>query len=209
MKLLDRYVISSFLKNYAISLMVLIGLYVVLDIMFNLDVLTNVKHDENPGAIASLLAVLWEIGSFYFYKVFLFFIQLSGIIPVVAAAFTLLRLARFNELTAVLAAGVPLQRIAMPVVLIGAVVNLVLLPINQELIIPRMIPQLMRNVDDLQKDNRNAFTVTGVQDDQNRLLSIGRYTPAGFTPGRTRRTPSVASTQGASSGRSTAAPRTW
>ena len=177
MKLLDRYVISSFLKNYAIALIVLIGLYIVLDMVFNLDVLTNVKADDAAGGVQSLFAVLAEIGSFYFHKAFVFFVQLSGVIPVVAAAFTLMRLARFNELTAVMAAGMPLQRIALPVVLIGAIVNLVVLPINQELVIPRMIPQLMRDVDDLSKSTRGSFTITGIEDDENRVLTVGRYTP--------------------------------
>src|SRR5690606_815544 len=168
-----------FLKNYAISLAVLIGLYIVLDMVFNLDVLTNVKttEKENVGALASLWAVVSEIASFYFYKTFVFFVQLSGFIPVLAAAFTLMRLARFNELTAIMAAGIPLQRVAMPVVLIGVIVNIVLLPINQELIIPRMIPQLMRDVDDLSKRNSGTFSVTGILDDENRLLAVGRYTP--------------------------------
>jgi lipopolysaccharide export LptBFGC system permease protein LptF len=176
MKLLDRYVISSFLKNYAISLVTLIGLYIVLDMVFNLDVLTKVKTDEQAGALGSLVSVVKEIGTFYFYKAFVFFVQLSGMIPVVAAAFTLMRLARFNELTAMMAAGIPLQRVALPVVMIGAVINLALLPINQELVIPRMIPQLMRDVDDLSRTGRDAFTVTGMADG-NRLISIARYTP--------------------------------
>ena len=184
MSLLDRYVVVSFLKNYAIALVVLIGLYVVLDMVFNLDVLTQVKaSDVDAGAIASLLSVFAEIASFYFYKAFVFFVQLSGIVPVVAAAFTLMRLARFNELTAFMAAGIPLQRVAMPVVLLGAIVNLVLLPINQELLIPRMIPQLTRDVDDLAKKGANAFTVTGIQDEQHRELFAGRYTPPGSQGG--------------------------
>ena len=65
---------------------------------------------------------------------------MSGIIPVVAAAFTLLRLSRFNELTAVLAAGVPLLRVAVPIILAGVAVN-VLMVADQELLIPAVIPQ--------------------------------------------------------------------
>ncbi len=178
MKLLDRYVITSFLANYAIALATLLGLYIVLDMVFNLDVLTKVKTEESASAFGAFFGVIKEIGTFYFYKAFVFFVQLSGFIPVLAAAFTLMRLARFNELTAIMAAGIPLQRIALPVVLIGAIVNLVLLPINQELLIPRMIPQLMRDVDDLSRTGRDAFTVTGIADEENRLLSVSRFTPA-------------------------------
>ncbi len=181
MKIIDRYVISSFLKNYAIALMVLLGLYVVLDMVFNFDDLVEYKVGGNTGIESSFLTVIGGIFSYYFYQGFMFFVQLSGIIPVVAAAFTLMKFARFNELSAIMAAGIPLQRVALPVVLIGAVVNLVLLPVNQELIIPQMIPKLMRKVSDLHRIGGNTYTVTGVQDEQNRLLSVGRYTPPSET----------------------------
>ena len=37
LKIIDRYVFSSFLRNYLISFMVLIGLYVTLDMVFQFD----------------------------------------------------------------------------------------------------------------------------------------------------------------------------
>ena len=43
MKILDRYILLSFLKNYLISFMVLIGLYVVLDMVFNFDELAEYR----------------------------------------------------------------------------------------------------------------------------------------------------------------------
>src|SRR5688572_18201165 len=106
MKLLDRYVLSSFLKNYVISFMVLVGMFIVLDMVFNFDDLVRVRSDPASGSGASPWSVLYNIADYYFFKAFLMFNQLSGIIPVAAAAFTLMRLSRFNELTAVLAAGV-------------------------------------------------------------------------------------------------------
>ena len=42
MKILDRYVISTFLKNYLIAFFVLIGMYVTLDMVFNFDELVQV-----------------------------------------------------------------------------------------------------------------------------------------------------------------------
>src|SRR4051812_32360712 len=115
MKLLDRYVLVSFIKNYLISFMVLVGLYVVLDMVFNFDELAEVKTQAGSG-LESMLSVRPAIINFYFHQWFLFFIQLAGVIPVVAASFTLLRMSRFNELTATLAAGVSLLRIAAPII---------------------------------------------------------------------------------------------
>ena len=56
MKILDRYILIAFLKNYLISLMVLIGLYVVLDMVFNFDELAEYRdHLEAGGGVAGVL----------------------------------------------------------------------------------------------------------------------------------------------------------
>ena len=141
MKILDRYVLFTFLKNYLISFMVLIGLYIVLDMVFNFDELAEVQSKTGgAGGFASMLAMLRSIGDYYFYQTFRIFAQLSGVIPIVAAAFTLIRLSRFNEMTASLAAGVPLLRTAMPIIIAAIILN-ILLMVDQELIIPGMIPE--------------------------------------------------------------------
>jgi lipopolysaccharide export LptBFGC system permease protein LptF len=89
---------------------------------------------------------------------------LSGIIPVVAASFTLIRLTRFNELTAILAAGVPLLRIAAPIILAAVVLNGLLL-LDQELIIPRIIPKLTRSHDEVRMTGAKTFQIRTMRDD--------------------------------------------
>ncbi|MGH7213517.1 MAG: LptF/LptG family permease, partial [Tepidisphaeraceae bacterium] len=111
---------------------------------------------------------------FYFHQSFLIFAQLSGIIPVVAAAFTLMRFSRFNELVAMLAAGVPLLRIAMPIILASLVLNGLLL-VDQELIIPAVADKLVRNPDELRATQRKAFHLRAMQADDNALLSAAKY----------------------------------
>ena len=140
MRILDRYVLKSFLKNYFISLMVLVGMYIVLDMVFNFGDLVDIKSDGEATALPRCLRPSRDIADYYSYQFFLIFEHLSGIIPVVAAAFTLLRLSRFNELTAVLAAGVPLLRVAVPIILAGVAVN-VLMVADQELLIPQHDPE--------------------------------------------------------------------
>src|SRR5438270_6822551 len=154
MKIIDRYVIWSFVKNYVISMMVLIGMYVVLDMVFNFNNLVEFQSDPGASAVQNMLSMLWDIVSYYAYQCLLFFVQLSGIIPVVAAAFTLIRLSRFNELTAMLAAGVPILRVAAPIVLAGIVLN-GLLVLDQEFVIPGMIPKLIRDHDEIHREARN------------------------------------------------------
>src|SRR4051812_7209691 len=176
MKILDRYVLTAFIKNYLISFMVLIGLYVVLHMMFNFDELNEVRA-QSAGGIEQLVRTITVITTFYFYQSFVIFVQLSGIIPVVAASFTLLRMSRFNELTAILAAGVPLLRVAMPVILCGVVVNFLLLPIDQELLVPNMIQQITPHMEDLVNKSARSFPVKAMQDESGALVNAGKYTP--------------------------------
>src|SRR5438270_1177711 len=158
MKIIDRYVIWSFVKNYVISMMVLIGMYVVLDMVFNFNNLVEFQSDPGASAVQNMLSMLWDIVSYYAYQCLLFFVHLSGIIPVVAAAFTLMRLSRFNELTALLAAGVPLLRVAAPIIIAALLLNGLLL-VDQELVIPQLIPELTREHDEVHKGVRNYYGV--------------------------------------------------
>ena len=53
MKLLDRYVLSLFIKNYLISLTVLIGMYVVMDMVLRFgDIVTVGKQTGGTGLLA-------------------------------------------------------------------------------------------------------------------------------------------------------------
>jgi lipopolysaccharide export system permease protein len=176
MRIIDRYVFSSFLRNYLISFMVLIGMYVVLDMVFHFDELVDVDTAPDANAVVNVLSMLWNIVDYYFYQSFLFFVHLSGIIPVVAAAFTLLRLSRIGELTALHAAGVPLLRVAAPIIIASVVLNALLI-VDQELVIPGMIPKLARSHDEMHTGSKH-FAVQAIQDETGALLYAARYFPA-------------------------------
>jgi len=177
MKLIDRYVLRTFILNYLISLFVLIGLYVVLDMVFNFDELVKTQTKEQISTFQATVGIARDVADYYFYKLFPFFVQLSGVIPVVAAAFTLLRLSRFNELTAVLVAGVPLLRVAAPIIISAAALNLILLPVVQELIIPNIIPKLVRSHDEVRDLRDKSFPIFGLRDDANSIVTAARYFP--------------------------------
>src|SRR4051794_37786970 len=176
MRIIDRYVFWSFIRNYLISFMVLIGMYIVLDMVFNFDDLTNLKGTAEAAGVSSVLGTIKDIGDYYFYQCFMFFVHLSGIIPVVAAAFTLMRLSRFNELTATLAAGVPLLRVSMPIIICGVVLNALMIA-DQELLIPQMLPKLTRSHDELHRQDVKSYPIQAMQDSHRGLLYAARYTP--------------------------------
>jgi lipopolysaccharide export LptBFGC system permease protein LptF len=89
-------------------------------------------------------------------------------------------LTRFNELTASLAAGVPLLRTAAPIILAALGLNALLI-IDQEVIIPHIIPELTRKHDEVQptadQKSNKSFSIKAMQDDRNALLVAGRYHP--------------------------------
>ena len=187
MKILDRYVISTFLKNYLIAFFVLIGMYVTLDMVFNFDELVQVQERANvTSGVDSAIIVIKAAADYYFYQLFSIFVQLSGMIPVAAAAFTLIRFSRFNELSAMLSSGVPLLRVASPIIIVSLVLNGLLL-LDQELLIPSIIPKLVRSRQEAgQETTTKDYQIPAMQDERNAVLNVARYRPG---PGNVARPP--------------------
>ncbi len=177
MKLIDRYILRLFVTNYVIFLMVIIGLYVVMDLVFQFDKIAVVdKGAGGPTGMAAVVAIVADVADYYFYQCFLIFTQMSGIVPVVAAAFTLLRLSRFNELTAMLAAGVPILRMTVPIIAAAVVLNGLLI-VDQEIVLPRMIPKLVRKHDDMHQSAGKSYQIEPMPVDEQTELLAALYDP--------------------------------
>jgi len=166
MSTLDRYIFRGLVVNYLIALGVMISLYVVLDMMFNMDEFT-----ETGGGFVVLGANLW---SYYSARVFEYFAQLSGVISLFACLLTIARMRRLNELTAVIASGVSLYRVAAPVLAFGLLTT-GLWYIDTEVIIPRIAHKLARRHDDAQ--GLRTYGVWFLSDRQNALVSAQEYDP--------------------------------
>lgn len=163
---IDRYVLRALLVNYLIALGAMLSLFVVLDMLFNMDEFTEQGFP--------LTTVIGNIVRYYVPNLVLYFVQLSSVIAVVACAATVARMRKLNELTAVLASGVSLYRIARPVLLFGVAVT-ALLVVSTEMIIPSIAHLLARDHDDM--DGRRTFEVLFLRDRQNALLSAGKFDP--------------------------------
>lgn len=173
---IDWYVLKSFAKNYVISLVVLIALYIVLDMVFNFDEFVQVNGRAGAEEASSTFQTLKVIADYYFFQSFRIFNFLAGIIPVVATAFTLMRMSRFNELAALLAAGVQLGRVAAPIIVASLLLNGVLLFVNQEIVVPSMIGKLSRDRGDATSTLENRW-LRPMAIDAHSVLTAGRYTP--------------------------------
>ncbi len=160
MTIIDRYVIRTFLSSYTLLLAVGIGLYVFADVIFNLDEFTE---DET----LSSLGVLLRIANYHGYRLPLYFQQLGGVMMAIAACFTFAMMLRNNELTPLAAAGMPLHRLAVPV--IGCSIGLVVLwLVNTEVIMPANAAKIARHYDDLGR--KRQVEVRCVRDHNNAIL---------------------------------------
>lgn len=166
-KVLDRYLIREFTYTYVICVLIMISLYVLLDLFANID--------EFISTDKSSRRILLEIFSYYGYHSFLYFAQVAGMITLVAACFTLARLHRGNELTAVLAGGISLYRVALPLIVMGLFFN-TLWVIDQELIIPRIADKLV--LTHAEAGGKRSFELYFLRERGNTLLSAGMYNPA-------------------------------
>lgn len=164
---LDRYILRGFFVNYVIAIGVMIGLYVVLDLFVNLDEFTQIETQ-------STLRTLTRIIDYYGYNLFLYFAQLAGVIILLAACFTLGRFYRTNELTAVMASGTSLYRVAAPVLLAALAMN-ALWFFDQEFVVPRIADKLSRKHADI--EGRYSFAVWFQPDRDNALLSASMFSP--------------------------------
>jgi lipopolysaccharide export system permease protein len=173
-RILDRYLLKNFLVNYVLSLFVLISLYVVLDLSMNSDEFAEAFSESNAPALQSVVRVVSNVCDYYFFNVPLYFAQLSGVITLFAACATLARLQRQNEVTAVLASGTGLYRLATPVVLAGLALNALLIADN-EFILPAIAPKLARPRDNV--EGARTYDLWCVKDSQDRLLSAQKFSP--------------------------------
>jgi lipopolysaccharide export system permease protein len=166
-KVLDRYLIREFTYSYVVCVLIMISLYVVLDLFANIDEFTSGEKTTRQ--------IMINITSYYFYHSFLYFSQVAGIITLVAAAFTLARLQRGNELTAVLSGGVSLYRVATPLLAAGLGFT-ALWVVNQEMIIPNIADKLVLRQEEAQ--GKAAFELYFLKEHGGTLLSAGSYDPS-------------------------------
>ncbi|RMF83518.1 MAG: LptF/LptG family permease [Planctomycetota bacterium] len=174
MSTIDRYIIRTFFSSYVMLLAIGIGLYIVSDLLLNIDEFTE-------DASLPLSTVLFSIFDYYSSNLPLYYSQLGGPLMAIAASFTLGMMLRNNELVALVAAGMPLQRLLAP--LLGCAVALIALWfINREVVMPPLAAKIARTHDDilgaraegvLARDGRNVIvTALRLYPEQGRMERV-------------------------------------
>lgn len=161
MKTFDGYIVRTFLSSYLVLLVGFVALYIFGDVLVNFDEFTKDK---------SLTAreILVNMADYYGHNLPLYYAQLGGVVLTLAAGFTFAYMLWNNELVALVAAGVPLQRLAVPAT-VCSIVLVAAWAANVELVVPHYAQQIARAHDDL-SDTR-TIDVQCVRDDNNAILT--------------------------------------
>lgn len=177
MNLLDRHIIARYLSNFALLFALLFIFAVAIDVV--------VQFDEFAQAAASVAerddrwypAVLFQaVVDFHGPRAFQFFAFMTGLVGVGAAGFTIVQMHRSRELIAIMAAGVPLHRVA--VALLAAQMGVVTLQLlDQEFLLPGLASRLIREHDDILTPGVETFEVPLMRDAKDDLLYAENLDP--------------------------------
>ncbi len=107
MKILDRYVLRQFAKSWIVALGSFIVVFVIIDFF------EKIGGYIDRGTPADVVARL------YLYQIPYFAMVVMPVSMLLAALFSIGRISRDNELTAMLASGRPLLRVLLPVFILG------------------------------------------------------------------------------------------
>jgi lipopolysaccharide export LptBFGC system permease protein LptF len=177
--LIDRYIVRRFLANFVILLGLLFVFAISIDLLLQLDKFVEVaKATTGPdgGFVEQMSALVAIVVNFHAPRVFQFYAYMLGLLSVGAMGFTLAQMHRHRELVAVLASGVRLHRIAAPILCAALGLNLLQLA-NQELVLPRLAPLLIRSHGDIGQKGAEAFEVRFTSDGKGNLLQAPSFDP--------------------------------
>lgn len=164
MKTFDRYLLTQFFRVYCVGFIATFGLFVVIDGFTNIDDFQKATRDQGSAALLASMA------GYYGYQSCVFFDLVGSILTIVAGMVVFALLQKQGEVHPILAAGIPVYRLAVPVVLGTVLVNTALVA-NQEVLIPKLAPHLQAH---RRNDQNEAQDVESIYDYKTRILISGR-----------------------------------
>lgn len=176
MLLIDRYILRRFLVNFVILFLLLFTFAAAIDLILNLDRFVDAARSGDASRLETAWRFLWLVMDFELPKAAQFFAYLHGLLAVGAMGFTLAQMHKHKELVAIMASGVSLYRVAMPFVIAVFAISLVQLA-NQELLLPRMAPLLLRGHGQIGQATVNEFPIALTPDGRGNIFQSPTFDP--------------------------------
>jgi lipopolysaccharide export system permease protein len=120
----DRYILFGFLRNVAIGLIAFTVIYVTVDVTEETD--NFIDHNARLG----------DVALYYLYRIPWILVLILPVSVLLATIFSLGKLARENELTAFIASGTSLTRVARPILAASLVISFLTIVFG-ETVVPR------------------------------------------------------------------------
>ncbi|MEM1448021.1 MAG: LptF/LptG family permease [Planctomycetota bacterium] len=111
---IDRYVLAHFAQSYLTAMLLMTGLFMVIDMASNLDDYLETWNDGTSVPASVLLR-------FYILNLPYLFLQVAPFVTLIAGMFTVAKMLKAREVTAVLSAGVSARRMLLPLFFSGMV----------------------------------------------------------------------------------------
>lgn len=167
-KTLDRYIVKAFTQSLLLWFVVVLALRIVFDLLANMDEFT--EGDPSSWMLISNVIV------FYSSHALEYIAEMGGIIVVVSAAFTIVRMQNTNELTAMLASGVSLYRVVWPIICAAMVMSLIIV-IDREICMPSIRSTLVLKPDEVGKEDTTKMNVYMIVDSNATCWYANEYQP--------------------------------
>jgi lipopolysaccharide export LptBFGC system permease protein LptF len=161
MKTLDRYIVRNFLVSTFLWTIVLLVNRTAVDLFVNMD--------EFAESEASTWETVSFVADYYLHQQLVYITELGGVIIVAGAVFSVARMNHTNELTAMLASGVSLYRVVLPIILCSLLLGGVIV-LDHELLIPPLASKIVRDKDALGKVGEQEYQQVRLQADSNRTV---------------------------------------
>ena len=182
---LDRYVLKRFLGFYGLSLLYLVGLFLLVDVVARLDRFL----DAGEQLRADGRSVAGTALEYYASSLPVLVLQVAPFVTVMGACMALVDLRRWNELYPMMEAGRSLARILAPVVAFSVAVTVVLI-VAQDRFAPRAVEariRIERAMED--PEDRAKSRVPHVRDSAGNVWSLSKWDPATGTAEGVRAVP--------------------
>jgi lipopolysaccharide export system permease protein len=177
--LLDRYILARFFTNFIVLFALLFIFATTIDLILHLDRFIDAARDAmGDDAATTQIAVAFVriVADFELPRLFQFYAYLHGTVGIGAMGFTLALMHKHRELVAVLASGVSLYRVAVPFFIAMTMLSAVQIA-NQELMLPRIAPLLLRGHGQIGEPTVRHFEVRLTPDGHGSVFQAPSFDP--------------------------------
>jgi len=183
MNILDRYIATQYALNVLVLFIIIFSFIIAIDVSINVDrfwdaavELHETEDGSQPGALRTAAVAAVLVLDLWWPRLLNLYNTLLGVMLIAGLGFTGFQMVRHREIVAILASGQSLFRVARPALVVACGFALFQV-INQEAIIPRIAPLLLRDHGQAGARDLAATDIPLTQDSAGRLLTASGFDP--------------------------------